>query len=81
LTVGCAAEYQRIFDHRGIEIASPLYALSYLGFARSLASTGNVSKSQKFYQDFFSLWKEADPGHPHSQTGQRRICEVEVNFE
>ncbi len=59
-----AAEYQRILDHQGIEIASPLYALSYLGLARSLAATGNVSKSQKSYQDFFSQWKEADPEIP-----------------
>ena len=58
------AEYQRILDHQGIEIASPLYALSYLGLARSLAVTGNMSKSQKSYQDFFSLWKEADPDIP-----------------
>jgi tetratricopeptide (TPR) repeat protein len=59
-----ASEYQRILDHQGAEITSPLYALSYLGLARSLASAGNTTRSQKSYQDFFSLWKEADPDIP-----------------
>jgi hypothetical protein len=59
-----ATEFQRILDHQGLEISSPLYALSHLGLARSLTLAGDSVNSRKAYQDFFSLWKEADPDIP-----------------
>ncbi|MFN8005912.1 MAG: serine/threonine-protein kinase [Terriglobia bacterium] len=58
------AEYQRILDHQGLELCSPLYALSHLGLARSLAMTGKKAESHKAYQTFLSLWREADPDIP-----------------
>jgi eukaryotic-like serine/threonine-protein kinase len=42
----------------------PAYPLSYVGLARAYRLTGEVAKSRKAYQDFFALWKDADPGIP-----------------
>ena len=59
-----AAEFQKILDHRGVEPLSPLYPLAHLGLARAASLSGDTAKSRKEYQDFFALWKDADPDLP-----------------
>ncbi|MFY9682857.1 MAG: protein kinase [Candidatus Sulfotelmatobacter sp.] len=59
-----AAEFQKFLDHRGIVINFPLGALAHLGLARAYALSGNTSKAKAAYQDFFTLWKDADPDIP-----------------
>jgi serine/threonine protein kinase/Flp pilus assembly protein TadD len=59
-----ATEYQKILDHPGIDPASPLYALSHLGIARAYVVQGDTAKAKSAYQDFFALWKDADPDVP-----------------
>jgi hypothetical protein len=59
-----AAEFQRILDHRGIVMNCPLGALARLGLARAYALQGQTAKSRSSYQDFFNLWKDADPDVP-----------------
>jgi tetratricopeptide (TPR) repeat protein len=59
-----AAEYQKILDHRGIDATSPLYALAHLGLGRAYAAQGDTAKARTAYQDFFALWKDADPDVP-----------------
>ncbi len=59
-----AAEFQRVLDHRGVDPAGLEYALSYLGLARAYAVEGDGAKSRTAYQDFFALWKDADPDIP-----------------
>jgi tetratricopeptide (TPR) repeat protein/predicted Ser/Thr protein kinase len=56
-----AAEFQKILDHRGWQPTSPLYSLAHLGLARAVALSGDTTKARKPYQDFFALWKDADP--------------------
>jgi len=51
-------EFQKIIDHRGVEPLSPYYALAHLGLARASSSK---EESRKKYDEFFSLWKDADP--------------------
>jgi eukaryotic-like serine/threonine-protein kinase len=58
------AEFQKILEHRGINSISPLYALAHLGLARAAALKGDTAKSRTAYQDFFALWKDADPDIP-----------------
>lgn len=58
---GAAVEFQKILDHRGWQPTSPLYPLAQLGFARAAALSGDTTKARKAYQDFFALWKDADP--------------------
>jgi tetratricopeptide (TPR) repeat protein len=59
-----AAEYQKILDHRGIDPTSPLYSLARLGVGRAYALQGDSAKAKLAYQDFFALWKDADPDVP-----------------
>ena len=59
-----ATEFQRVLDHRGIDATGLQYALSYLGLARASALAGDKAKALTAYQDFFALWKDADPEIP-----------------
>ena len=53
-----AKEFQKIVDHRGVEPLSPYYPLAHLGLARAF---GTKEESRKKYDEFFFLWKDADP--------------------
>jgi predicted Zn-dependent protease len=55
-----AAEFQKIIDNRGHEPLSVLYPLAYLGLARATAMAGDTEKSRKAYEEFLTLWKDAD---------------------
>jgi tetratricopeptide (TPR) repeat protein len=57
-------EFQRILDHRGVDITSHLYPLSQLGLARAAALAGEIARSRKAYEYFFELWKDAEPDVP-----------------
>ncbi len=59
-----AREFQKIVDHPGITIGDAFGVLAHLGLARAYALTGDTAKARAAYQDFFMLWKEADPGIP-----------------
>jgi hypothetical protein len=41
-----------------------LYPLAHLGLARAAALTGDRAKSQKAWDDFFAVWKDADADLP-----------------
>jgi eukaryotic-like serine/threonine-protein kinase len=59
-----AAEFQKILDHRGLNIVSGLYPMAQLNLARAYALQGDNAKARTAYQDFFALWKDADPDIP-----------------
>ncbi len=67
-----AAEFQKIVDHKGWSWGATwvhpnwglYYSLSYLGLARAFALMGDSAKSKKAFEDFFGLWKTADPELP-----------------
>ena len=57
-------EFQKILDHRGEAPFSILYPLANLGLARAAALAGDTAKSQRAYEDFFAVWKDADSDLP-----------------
>jgi Flp pilus assembly protein TadD len=59
-----AAQFQRILDHPGIVINFPLGALARLGLGRSYVLAGDKEKARSAYQQFLTLWKDADPDIP-----------------
>ncbi len=59
-----AGEFQKIIDHRSIVLNLPLGALAHLQLGRAYALSGNTAKARSAYQDFFNVWKEADPDIP-----------------
>jgi eukaryotic-like serine/threonine-protein kinase len=58
------AEFQKILDHYGAVGNQPIGALAHLGLARSYTLQGNITKARAAYNDFLSLWKDADPDVP-----------------
>jgi predicted Zn-dependent protease len=58
------AEFQKFIDHRSIVMNYPLTALAHLGLARAYAMQGETTKARAAYQDFLTLWKDADPDIP-----------------
>ena len=59
-----ATEFQKILDHRGIVLNEPIGALAHLQLGRAYALQGNTAKARAVYQDFLTLWKDADPDIP-----------------
>ncbi len=59
-----AAEFQRILDHRGICLSAPMCSLSHLQLGRARTLSGDNAGARAAYQDFFALWKDADPDVP-----------------
>jgi tetratricopeptide (TPR) repeat protein len=59
-----AAEFQKYVDHPGLVRNFPLGALARLGLARAYAMQGDTAKARTAYQEFLTLWKDADPDIP-----------------
>jgi eukaryotic-like serine/threonine-protein kinase len=59
-----AAEFQKILDHPGVIVNFPLSGLSHLGLGRARALSGDKAGARTAYQNFFALWKDADPDVP-----------------
>lgn len=59
-----AAEARRILEHRGQGPLSSLWPLAHLTLARASAMQGDTAQARRSYQDFLTLWKDADPDIP-----------------
>jgi DNA-binding winged helix-turn-helix (wHTH) protein/tetratricopeptide (TPR) repeat protein len=59
-----AAEFQKLVDHRGRVGSFPWAALARLQLARACALSGDKTKAKNAYQDFLTLWRDADPDIP-----------------
>jgi eukaryotic-like serine/threonine-protein kinase len=59
-----AGEFQKLLDHPGCVMNFPLGALAHLGLARAYTLQGDSAKGRAAYQDFLTLWKDADPDIP-----------------
>jgi eukaryotic-like serine/threonine-protein kinase len=57
-------EFQKILDHRPALGATLWQALAKLGQGRAFALSGDAARARTAYQDFFTLWKDADPDIP-----------------
>jgi eukaryotic-like serine/threonine-protein kinase len=62
--IAAAAEFQKVIDHRGIVQNFVTGALAHLQLGRAYAMTGDTAKAKTAYQDFLTLWKDADPDIP-----------------
>jgi hypothetical protein len=55
------AQLQKFIDHRGLMVDFPWGALARLGLGRAYAPQGETTEARTSYQDFLTLWKDADP--------------------
>ncbi|HEV8413915.1 MAG TPA: protein kinase [Bryobacteraceae bacterium] len=59
-----AVEFERLLAHMGLAAGDPVDAAARRQLARALGLTGDTTKARSAYQDFLSLWKDADPDIP-----------------
>jgi eukaryotic-like serine/threonine-protein kinase len=59
-----AVEFQKILDHPGLVVNYPLGSLARLELARARGVGGDKVAAKQSYEQFFSLWKDADPATP-----------------
>jgi hypothetical protein len=52
-------------------------SLAQLGLARAYALQGDKAKSRIAYQDFFALWKDADPDIPILKAAKAEYAKLE----
>jgi predicted Zn-dependent protease len=71
-----AAEFQRMIDHRGIVLNFPLGALAHVGLGRAYALQGDTAKARAAYQEFLTLWKDADPDIPILQQAKAEYAKL-----
>src|SRR5208283_3371896 len=81
-----SAEFRKILDHRAIVVSDPIGALARLQVGRAFALSGDKTKAKAAYQDFLTLWKDADPGIPilqqaKAEYARRAMTEERRRFE
>jgi eukaryotic-like serine/threonine-protein kinase len=59
-----AAEFQKFVDYPGAVGNNPIGAVARVGLARAYAMQGHTVRARATYQEFFNLWKDADPDIP-----------------
>jgi eukaryotic-like serine/threonine-protein kinase len=57
-------EFQKIIEHRGIVVSDPIGVLVHLQLGRALVLSGDETKAKAAYQDFLTIWKDAEPAIP-----------------
>ena len=61
---GAAGEFQKLLDLRGVVVNDVTGALAHLQIGRAYTMSRNTAKAKAAYQEFFKLWKDADPDIP-----------------
>jgi tetratricopeptide (TPR) repeat protein len=72
-----AAEFQKILKHRGFVGADPIGALAHLQLGRTFALSGDTAKAKTAYQDFLTLWKDADRDIPVLREAQAEYAKLQ----
>ena len=71
-----AAEFQKILDHHGLVSNFIIGALAHVQLARAQAMMGDKVAARKSYQDFLTLWKDADPDIPIYQQAKAEYAKL-----
>ncbi len=71
-----ALEFQKIVDHPGIVGINAIGALAHLQLGRAYALQGDTAKARAAYQDFLTLWQDADPDIPILQRAKAEYANL-----
>jgi hypothetical protein len=71
------AEFQKLLDHRGIVGNAPIGALAHLGVGCTYALSGDSARAKAAYQDFLTLWKDADRDIPLLKQAKAEYAKLE----
>jgi eukaryotic-like serine/threonine-protein kinase len=69
-------EFQKLIDNPGMVLNFPLGALARLGRARAYYQMKENVRAREAYQDFFALWKDADPNIPILLTARSEYAKI-----
>ena len=72
-----AAEFQKILDHPGVVQGQIIGALAGLQLGRAWALSGDTSKARTAYQDFLTLWRDADPDIPILKAAKEEYAKLQ----
>ena len=71
-----ATEFQKLLDHRGIVIRDIMGSLSYLQLGRAYKLMGDQAMARKWYEEFLTLWKDADSDIPIYQQAKAEYARL-----
>jgi DNA-binding winged helix-turn-helix (wHTH) protein/tetratricopeptide (TPR) repeat protein len=71
-----AAEFQKLIDHPGVARLHHQGALARLQLGRAQAMMGDKAAALKSYQNFLTLWKDADPDIPIYQQAKAEYARL-----
>jgi tetratricopeptide (TPR) repeat protein len=81
LKLGKSAEaaqaFQRVLDLRTYALLDPVIPAAHVGLARAYALQGDKARSRTAYQDFFALWKDADPDLPLLREARAEYAKIQ----
>lgn len=69
-------EFQKVLDHRGIVRNFVTGALAHLQIGRAYAMAGDAAKAKAAYQEFLTLWQDADPDIPILQQAKAEYAKL-----
>jgi hypothetical protein len=71
------ADFHMIIDNAGLVGDCPVGAIAHLGLGRAYAMQGDAAKAKAAYQDFPTLWKDADPDIPILQQAKAEYAKLQ----
>ena len=70
------AEFQKILEHRGLVLGDPVGAVTRLQLGRAFVLSGDQVQAKGAYQDFLTLWRDADPDIPILKQAQAEYAKL-----
>jgi tetratricopeptide (TPR) repeat protein len=71
-----AIEFRKIISRRGLVMQDPVDAVARLQLARALVAGGDTARARVAYQDFLTLWKQADTDVPLLKQAQTEAAKL-----
>ena len=72
-----ASEFQKFLDHPGVVQNFLLGSLAHLQLGRAYAISGDQTKAKIAYNDFLTLWKDADPVIPVLKAAKEEYAKIQ----
>lgn len=72
-----AIEFQKILEHPGLTFSDPIGATVRLQLGRAFVLSGDKTKAKAAYQDFLTLWNDADPDIPILKQAQAEYARLQ----
>jgi eukaryotic-like serine/threonine-protein kinase len=73
-----AAEFHKLLDHSGIVVNFLTGALAELQLGRAYAMGGETTNAKAAYQDFLTLWRDADADTPILEEAKREFAALQL---